>query len=77
MQEKIKNNLESKLKNLPLKPGVYQFKDVTGKIIYVGKAKILRNRVRQYFQSRPQYGKTGMMISKINDFEIISTDTEV
>jgi excinuclease ABC subunit C len=77
LQEKIKNNLESKLKNLPGTPGVYQFKDVTGKIIYVGKAKALRNRVRQYFQTRPQPGKTGMMISKINDFEIISTDTEV
>ena len=77
MQEKIKNNLETKLKNLPLTPGVYQFKDTTGKIIYVGKAKVLRNRVRQYFQTRPQSGKTGMMISKINDFEIISTDTEV
>ncbi len=77
MHEKIKNNLDTKLKNLPLKPGVYQFKDVTGKVIYVGKAKILRNRVRQYFQSRPQSGKTGMMVSKISDFEIISTDTEV
>lgn len=77
MLEKIKNILETKLNNLPKKPGVYQFKDVTGKIIYVGKAKILKSRVRQYFQSRPQQGKTGMMISKINDFEIISTDTEV
>ncbi|MFZ4592530.1 MAG: excinuclease ABC subunit UvrC, partial [Ignavibacteria bacterium] len=75
--EKIKNNLDTKLKNLPGKPGVYQFKDVSGKVIYVGKAKILKNRVRQYFQTRPQSGKTGMMISKINDFEIISTDSEV
>jgi excinuclease ABC subunit C len=77
LHEKIKNNLETKLKNLPSTPGVYQFKDVTGKVIYVGKAKALKNRVRQYFQTRPQSGKTGMMISKINDFEIISTDTEV
>lgn len=77
MHEKIKNNLDTKLKNLPGKPGVYQFKDVSGKVIYVGKAKILKNRVRQYFQTRPQSGKTGMMISKINDFEIISTDSEV
>lgn len=77
MHEKIKNNLDTKLKNLPGKPGVYQFKDVSGKVIYVGKAKILKNRVRQYFQTRPQSGKTGMMISKINDFEVISTDSEV
>jgi excinuclease ABC subunit C len=77
LQEKIKNTLVSKLKNLPDKPGVYQFKDSTGKVIYVGKAKVLKNRVRQYFQSRPQPGKTGMMISKIKDFEIISTDSEV
>ncbi|MFZ4590060.1 MAG: excinuclease ABC subunit UvrC [Ignavibacteria bacterium] len=77
MHEKIKNNLDTKLKNLPGKPGIYQFKDGTGKVIYVGKAKILKNRVRQYFQTRPQSGKTGRMISKINDFEIISTDTEV
>lgn len=77
MSEKRKNNLDTKLKNLPDKPGVYQFKDVAGKVIYVGKAKILKNRVRQYFQTRPQSGKTEMMISKINDFEVISTDTEV
>lgn len=77
MREKIKNTLDTKLKNLPGKPGIYQFKDVTGKVIYVGKAKNLKNRVKQYFQTRPQSGKTGMMISKINDFEILSTDTEV
>jgi excinuclease ABC subunit C len=77
LREKIKNTLDTKLKNLPGKPGIYQFKDVTGKVIYVGKAKNLKNRVKQYFQTRPQSGKTGMMISKINDFEILSTDTEV
>jgi excinuclease ABC subunit C len=77
LREKSKNNLDTKLRNLPNKPGVYQFKDAAGKVIYVGKAKILKNRVRQYFQKRPQSGKTGMMISKINDFEIISTDSEV
>jgi excinuclease ABC subunit C len=77
LQERTKNNFEARLKNLPKKPGVYQFKDVTGKVIYVGKAKILKNRVKQYFQKRLQSGKTGMMISKINDFEIIATDNEV
>ena len=43
--------LEEKLKNLPTGPGVYLHKDEAGKIIYVGKAKNLRNRVRSYFQS--------------------------
>ncbi len=77
MTLKNKHNLETKLKNLPDSPGVYQFKDSLGKVIYVGKAKILKNRIRQYFQSRPQTGKTGMMISKISDLEVITTDNEV
>jgi excinuclease ABC subunit C len=70
-------DLKEKLSNLPDSPGVYQFKDSTGKVIYVGKAKILKNRVRQYFQSKPVYGITAAMISKIADLEIIKTDTEV
>jgi excinuclease ABC subunit C len=69
--------LKSKLENLPSSPGVYQFKDNSGKVIYVGKAKILKNRVRQYFHSGPSYGRIPMMISKINDLEIITTDNEV
>lgn len=69
--------LSTKLENLPTTPGVYQFKDDKGKLLYVGKAKILRNRVRQYFQSRPQTGRLSMMISKIADVEIITTDNEV
>ena len=71
------SDLKEKLLNLPDSPGVYQFKDSTGKVIYVGKAKILKNRVRQYFQSKPVYGITAAMISKIADLEIIKTDTEV
>jgi len=62
---------------LPTKPGVYQFKDKSGKVIYVGKAKVLKNRVRQYFHTRSQYSRTEIMISKINDLEIITTDNEV
>jgi len=71
------SDLSEKLSNLPDKPGVYQFKDTTGKVIYVGKAKVLKNRVRQYFQSKPVYGKLAAMISKIADLEIIKTDNEV
>jgi excinuclease ABC subunit C len=75
---KINTELSTKLENLPVTPGVYQFKDDKGKLLYVGKAKILRNRVRQYFQSRPQQsGRLLTMISKIRDVEIITTDTEV
>lgn len=71
------SDLNEKLDNLPQKPGVYQFKDVSGKIIYVGKAKVLRNRVRQYFQKRPAGVKTAAMVAKIADLEIITTDSEV
>ena len=70
-------DLNSKLENLPVSPGIYQFKDSTGKVIYVGKAKVLRNRVKQYFQSRPSGVRISAMISKIADLEIIKTDTEV
>lgn len=69
--------LEEKLNNLPLTPGVYQFKDSSGKVIYVGKAKILRNRVKQYFHSKISYGRIPAMVSKISDLEIIQTDSEI
>ena len=74
---KLTPTLKEKLQNLPLNPGVYQFKDVNGKLLYVGKAKVLRNRVRQYFQSKPVTGILKIMISKIADIELISTDNEV
>ncbi len=73
----MNENLKSKLENLPASPGVYQFKDVSGKVIYVGKAKILKNRVRQYFHSTSSYSRISMMVSKVDDLEIISTDNEV
>jgi excinuclease ABC subunit C len=71
-------NLKAKLKNLPTKPGVYLMKDLSGKIIYVGKAKSLRNRVRTYFQDSPfPDPKTTAMVSKISDFDVLSTDSEM
>ncbi len=74
----MSSELENKLGNLPAKPGVYQFKDRTGKIIYVGKAKVLRHRVRSYFQeSRPLDAKTARLVSRIADVEIIVTDSEM
>src|SRR5256714_2711997 len=70
--------LEEKLKNLPTSPGVYLHKDDAGKIIYVGKAKNLRNRVRSYFQSgRGHDPKTRELVKRIRDLEFIVTDTEV
>lgn len=73
----MNQNLSLKLENLPLQPGVYIYKDVDGGILYVGKAKRLRNRVRSYFQeSKNHDGRIRVMISKIHDLEIIITDSE-
>ena len=70
--------LDEKLKNLPTDAGVYIHKNADGKIIYVGKAKNLRNRVRQYFQSsRNQDAKTRELVKRIVDFEFIVVDSEV
>jgi excinuclease ABC subunit C len=68
--------LRQKLNLLPEKPGVYLMKDVCGQIIYVGKAKILKNRVRSYF-SGSHDAKTQRLISLINDFETIITESEI
>lgn len=68
--------LRQKLSLLPEKPGVYLMKDTSGQIIYVGKAKILKNRVRSYF-SGSHDGKTQKMIGNIANFEYIVTDSEV
>ena len=74
----MKDELEEKLIQLPESPGVYFFKDYRGKIIYVGKAKSLRHRVRSYFQSPRNRGpKMRALISKIDDLEFIVTDSEV
>ncbi len=69
--------LENKLKNIPTKPGIYQYFNSIGKIIYIGKAKNLRNRVKSYFQEgRPVDAKTKAMVSKIFDVEFILVDSE-
>ncbi|HZV13090.1 MAG TPA: excinuclease ABC subunit UvrC [Candidatus Kapabacteria bacterium] len=73
-----KTQIENKLKNLPVSPGVYIYKDAAGNIIYVGKAKSLRNRVHQYFQEgRPHDPKTAVLVSKIADLDWVITDSEV
>ncbi len=68
--------LEEKLKEIPTSPGVYMHKDAAGKVIYVGKAKSLRSRVRSYFQKRPFDRKTDVLVGQITDFEFIVTDSE-
>lgn len=66
-----------KINNLPQKPGVYLYKNDKGKIIYVGKAIKLKNRVKSYFQeNRPRDAKTKALILNIRDLETIVTDTE-
>jgi len=71
-------SLDGKLESLPGGPGVYQHKDSSGKVLYVGKAKNLRSRVRQYFQkSRSVDPRIEQMLSKATDLEIIVTDSEV
>ena len=74
--------LDEKLKEIPRSPGVYLHKDAAGKILYIGKAKNLRNRVRSYFQAGRiadfSYGiKTGELVKQIADIEFIVTDNEV
>lgn len=74
----MNSKLEKKLKDLPKSPGVYFHKDAKGEIIYVGKAAILRNRVRQYFQaSRNRDPKTELLVSEIVDTDWQVVDSEV
>ena len=70
--------LKAKLKELPKEPGVYFHKNRDGEVIYVGKAAILRNRVRQYFQSPERKdAKTRALVAEIDDTDWIVVDTEM
>jgi len=70
--------LKAKLKTLPRNPGVYFHKDKTGEIIYVGKAAMLKNRVRQYFQSsRNMDVKTRALVAEIVDTDWVETESEI
>jgi len=71
-------DIHEELKKLPDKPGVYIMRDLNGIVIYVGKAVVLKNRVRQYFQQSSNHPpKVQAMVSKISEFEYIVTDSEV
>ena len=74
----LSDKLKDLIKNLPHQPGVYLMKDKTKKVIYVGKAISLKNRVRQYFQSKKNMdAKVRAMVSHIDEFEYIVTDSEM
>jgi excinuclease ABC subunit C len=74
----VNKTLETKLKDLPKDPGVYFHKDASGEIIYVGKAAVLRNRVRQYFQaSRSWDPKTEALVAEIADTDWMVVDSEL
>ncbi|MGM0546142.1 MAG: excinuclease ABC subunit UvrC [Bacteroidota bacterium] len=69
--------VQEKVDNLPLSPGVYMFKDKKQRLLYIGKAKRLRNRVRSYFQNSSDHdGRIRVMVRKIEDLEVIVTDSE-
>ncbi len=74
----MKNNIEHKLQQLPRGPGVYFHKSDSGEVLYVGKAAVLKNRVRQYFQaSRNLDAKTMALVAEIADIDWIETDSEI
>ena len=67
--------IENKLKLLPEKPGCYLMKDINGTVIYVGKSKNLKNRVRSYFKSK-QVGRRAELVREIRDYDIITVSTD-
>ncbi|MCK5126565.1 MAG: excinuclease ABC subunit UvrC [candidate division Zixibacteria bacterium] len=74
MNEKLK----IKLAHLPKRPGVYMMKDKNGTIIYIGKAKYLKNRVSSYFHARVHdHPKTALLVSLVADIELLITDSEI
>ncbi|NET82861.1 MAG: excinuclease ABC subunit UvrC [Moorea sp. SIO1F2] len=69
--------LESRLKEIPLEPGIYLMRDHSASIIYIGKSRKLRTRVRSYFRdSQPLSPRIAMMVAQVTDIEFIVTDTE-
>ena len=71
----ISDNLKAKLKTLPSAPGVYFHKNQKGEVIYVGKAAVLKNRVRQYFQNTEKDSKTEALVAEIFDTDWIVVET--
>lgn len=74
---KIPQHLTEKIKSFPQTPGIYQMKDKNGNIIYIGKSKTLRSRVKSYFYVEQDQSKIKRMVSLIQDIEVIMTDTHL
>ena len=72
----VQEQILQKLQQLPQTPGVYIMKNAQGDIIYVGKAKRLKNRVKQYFDNSPKHVKVGMMAQNVANFDYILCETE-
>ena len=77
LENKHAAHLEEILRKIPQNPGVYQYFDDSGVIIYVGKAKNLKKRVLQYFQKEHENGKVRILVRKIADIQFIVVDSEV
>jgi len=74
----VSDKLNAKLNNLPTVPGVYKYFDIEGRVIYVGKAKNLRNRVKSYFRIKfDEDTKTKALVENIHDLEYIEVSTEL
>ena len=70
-------HLKDKIKSIPHSPGIYQYFDKSGKIIYVGKAKNLRKRVASYFTKSHDSGKTHLLVKRIVDIKYLVVETEI
>ena len=77
MSVNTRQALLEKANSLPLTPGVYIMKDKSGRVIYVGKSRKLKNRVSQYFQNSEKSVKTARMVSAVRDFEYFLCETEI
>ncbi|MDF2589150.1 MAG: Excinuclease subunit domain protein [Anaerocolumna sp.] len=71
------NDLSNKLKNIPQQPGIYKMLDAKGTIIYIGKSKCLKKRVKSYFVKSPKWEKVKKLVSFIHDIEYVVTDTHL
>lgn len=73
----IPQHLKEKVQGLPMKPGIYKFLDIDGRIIYIGKSKGLRSRVMSYFNTQHEWNKLKRLVFNIQDIEHIATDTHL
>ncbi len=73
----MKNNIKDIIENIPKLPGIYIMKGARSEILYIGKAKVLRDRVRSYFQnSRTLHPRTRMFLARVRDIKFLTTETE-